>query len=114
MYHCCLLPRASLKQPSYQARAGVNPLDSRELLAPPNRGVNNSSDLLTKIVLDVQAPFPWLGLFSAVSFALTAQSATSPRRVVIAHLGTVEPGNLADLVLLDANPPEHIAKTRRT
>jgi imidazolonepropionase-like amidohydrolase len=119
---------ARVTQPDYMAEVAASPLAAgyREALkqAQKNLGILQAAGVPIAFGTDSGPPGRFPGYFEHMEFALMSEAGLSPEQILrsatsvaarclgLEDVGTLEEGNRADFVVLEANPLDDIAATR--
>jgi imidazolonepropionase-like amidohydrolase len=119
---------ARLTQPEYMAEVASSPLAAgyRQALkqAQKNLGILQAAGVPIAFGTDSGPPGRFPGYFEHMEFALMSEAGLSPKQILrsatsvaadclsLEDVGTLEEGNRADFLVLEANPLEDIAATR--
>ena len=120
-----------LTSPEWQDKVRKDPTTEmiRQALVEANRNLKILSDAGIPIAMGTDSgvasnPGRWQGYFEQVEMEMMNKAGMSPMKVIVAstgdaakimglkQVGTLQPGNWADLVVLRANPLDNIHNTR--
>jgi imidazolonepropionase-like amidohydrolase len=119
---------ARVTQPDYMAEVAASPLATgyREALkqAQKNLGILQAAGVPIAFGTDSGPPGRFPGYFEHMEFALMSEAGLSPEQILLSatsvaadclgfeDVGTLEEGNRADFLVLEANPLDDLTATR--